>query len=71
MEKEEGAHLIIALYDFAWKIAELESGPQLMRLSKEQLNDKLTEEATEKVTGRIGITKQELHSIIQQMSSKG
>lgn len=56
MEREEKIQLIMASYDFAWKIAELECESQLKRLSKKECNDKLTEEATKKVTGRIGIS---------------
>jgi len=34
MEREERKQLIMALYQFVWKIAELESESQLKRLSK-------------------------------------
>ena len=68
MESGERKQLIMALYEFAWKITELESESLLKRLSKKGRDDKLTEEATKKVTGRIGISPQELHTIIREIS---
>jgi len=70
MEREEREQLMMALYEFAWKIAELEYGSQLKRLSKKGRNVKLTEEATKKVTERIGISSRELHTIIHKILSR-
>ena len=36
MEEKERKYLIKALYEFAWKIAELESGAQLKKLPKKE-----------------------------------
>ena len=69
MGQEERMQLMMVLYEFAWEIAELKCGSQLKRLSKKERNDKLTNEATKKVTGRIGISAHELHTIIHKILS--